>query len=131
MSIDPQKYSENEAWILFQLNDCPVQTKVDGDFNALAIMDVSSGLIHGMELLSTGIGEISEFDAKKLLNQAEARVSTRPKYLFIDAIHEQNRVKRAAAVLGIKTVSKEGEHLDIITEEARVGFSSRFTMGSR
>jgi imidazolonepropionase-like amidohydrolase len=131
LSIDPQKYSENEAWILFQLNDRPVQTQADGDFNALAIMDVSSGLIHGMELLSSGIGEISEFDTKKLLNQAEARVSVRPRYLFVDAIHEHSRVKRAATVLGIKTVSEEGKHLDTITEEARAGFSARFTMGPR
>jgi len=84
-----------------------------------------------MELLPSGIGEISEFDAKKLLNQAEARVSIRPKYLFVDALHEHSRIKRAATVLGIKTVSEEGKHLDTITEEARAGFSARFTMGPR
>ncbi len=131
MSIDSQKYSKNEAWILFQLNDAPIRTRADGDFNALAIMDVSSGLIQGMELFPSSIGELSEFEAKKLLGQAEAKVSVRPKCLFINAIHDNGRVKRAAAALGIETFSEDGKNLDALTEEARAGFSARFSEGPR
>lgn len=131
MSIDPQTYSENEAWILFQLNNVPVRTRTDGDFNALAIMDVSSGLIQGMELFPSSIGEISEFETKRLLSQAEAKVSVKPKCLFIDDIHDHSRVMRAAAALGIETFSEDGKSLDAITEEARVGFSARFSEGPR
>lgn len=131
MSIDPQRYSENEAWILFQLNDAPVRTQTDGDFNAFALMDVSSGLIQGMELFPSSIGEISEFETKRLLSQAEAKLSVRPKYLFIDAIHAHSRVKRAAAALGIETFSEDGKSLDAITEEARAGFSARFSAGPK
>lgn len=131
MSIDPHRYSENEAWILFQLNDTPIRTRTDGDFNALAIMDVSSGLIQGMELFPSSMGEISEFETKRLLSQAEAKVSVKPKYLLIDDIHDHSRVKRAAAALGIETFSEDGKSLDAITEEARAGFSARFSAGPR
>jgi hypothetical protein len=131
LSIKPELYSENEAWILFQLNDRPVETSADGDFNVLAIMDVSTSLIHGMEFIPTSVEDLSEFEAKKLLHSAETQGGAKPNYLFVDSTQKHDRVKRAAAALGIKTVPKEGKSLDVITEEARVGFSARFTMGSR
>ena len=122
MSINPQQYVPNEAWILFQLNEDPVQTISDGDVIVLAIMDVASGLIHGMEFLPSGTEQLSEFESKTLLNSAEAKVGVRPKYLFVDATHRHDRLKRAATALGIKTVPEEGKNLDVITEEARTGF---------
>lgn len=129
MSFSPQQYVENEAWILFQLNDGPVQTVADGDFNVLALMDVSSGLIHGMEFVPSSAVELTEFEAKKILNSAEAKVGCRPKYLFIDATQKRNRLKRVADSLGIKIVPEERKNLDEITEEARSGFADRVMRG--
>lgn len=131
MSINPQQYVPNEAWILFQLNEDPVQTISDGEFIVLAIMDVSSGLIHGMEFLPSSTEELSEFESKKLLHSAEAKVGVRPKYLFVDATQRHDRLKRAATALGIKTVPEEGKNLDVITEEARTGFAAHVKKGPR
>ncbi len=131
MSINPQQYVPNEAWILFQLNEDPVQTISDGDVIVPAIMDVASGLIHGMEFLPSGTEQLSEFESKTLLNSAEAKVGVRPKYLFVDATHRHDRLKRAATALGIKTVPEEGKNLDVITEEARTGFVAHVKKGVR
>jgi hypothetical protein len=68
-----------------------------------------------MEFLPSSTEELSEFDAKKLLYSAEAKVGVRPKYLFVDATQRHDRLKRAATALGIQTVPEEGKNLDDIT----------------
>ena len=65
MSIDPKEYSPNEAWLLFQLNDAPVRTEADGDFNVLAVMDVATGLILGIEFIGSLENEPSEFESRR------------------------------------------------------------------
>lgn len=40
--FDPGQFQINEAWIVFKLNDAPVITEVDGDFNVLALMDAAT-----------------------------------------------------------------------------------------
>ena len=130
MSINSQQYAQNEAWILFQLGDATVQTKMDGNFHVLALLDVASGLIHGMEFVSSSAEELSEFEAKKLLNSAEAKAGTKPKYLFVDAAQEHVRLKRAATALGIKTIPEAGRSFEHLTEEARMGFAAHVNMGS-
>ena len=67
MSIDPTEHAPNESWLLFQLNDFPVRTEQDGDFNVLAIMDVAMGIILGMEFMGLTEIEPSEFTSRKLL----------------------------------------------------------------
>ena len=131
MSITSRQYFENEAWLLFQLNDEPVRTMSDGDFNALAIMDVATGLIHGMELFGTGTEEPTEFESKKLLNQSESKAGARPKYIFVDSSKRLGRFARAVSAMGIKMVPEEGKNLDPFTEEARVGFAAHAKRGSR
>lgn len=131
MSISPQRFAQDEAWILFRLNDAPVQTRADGDFHIYAIMDVATGLIHGMEFSPFSSKELSEFEAKKLLNSAQAKAGSSPKQLFVDSAQEYGRVKLVASKLGIKTTPEHGQSLDAITEEARVGFAAHVGRGQR
>jgi hypothetical protein len=131
MSITSRQYFENEAWLLFQLNEEPVRTMSDGDFNVLAIMDVATGLIHGMEFLGTDAQEPNEFASKKLLNSSESEAGARPKIIFVDSSKRLGRFARAVSAMGIKMVPEERENLDPFTEEARAGFAAHAKRGSR
>lgn len=73
MTIDPSSFSPNEAWILFRLNGTPISTEVDGDYHAMAIMDVASGMIFGMEMVPTTQPEISEIQTRMLLSTSADR----------------------------------------------------------
>lgn len=120
---------KDEAWILFRLNDAPVVTRADGDFHIYAIMDVATGLIHAMEFSPSNSDEPSEFAARKLLSSAQAKTGSFPKQLFVDSARAYGCVKHAASNLGIKITPENGQSLDAITEEARVGFASHVGRG--
>lgn len=130
MSITSRHYFENEAWLLFQLNDEPVRTVADGDFNVLAIMDVATRLIHGMAFIGANAEEPTEFESKKLLDSSEAKAGARPKFLYVDSSRSLGRFSRAVSAMGIKMIPEEGRHLDSFTEEARVGFAAHAMRGS-
>ena len=38
--IHPNQFKVNEAWIAFKLNDAPIITDRDGDFNMITLMDL-------------------------------------------------------------------------------------------
>ncbi|MCG6965656.1 MAG: hypothetical protein LJE59_04045 [Chromatiaceae bacterium] len=57
MPINPDEYERNEAWLLFRLNDAPVRTEADGDFNGIAVTDAGTGLILGMEFVAAVAAE--------------------------------------------------------------------------
>jgi len=40
--LHPNRYQVNETRITFQLNDAPVITNKDGDFNVFALMEAAS-----------------------------------------------------------------------------------------
>ena len=130
MSITSRQYIENEAWLLFQLNDEPVRTISDGDFNVLAIMDVATGLIHGMEFFDIDTEEPTEFESKKLLNSSESNAGMLPKFIFVNSSQRLVRFARAVSSMGIKIIPEEKKNLDPFTEEARVGFATHAKRGS-
>jgi hypothetical protein len=43
--LHPNQFEVNEAWIAFRLNNAPIQTERDGDFNCIALMDAASCFI--------------------------------------------------------------------------------------
>ncbi len=129
LPIDPAKFACNEAWLLFQLNDAPVQTESDGDFNAFAIMEVATGVILGMELVRVAEPEISEFQSRKLMTAAEAQAGSRPQRLFIDLERETGNLSSVAAVMGIRIERVPSDELKPISREAREGFSAHVSGG--
>jgi hypothetical protein len=130
LSIDPKEYSPNEAWLLFQLNAAPVRTEADGDFNVLAVMDVATGLILGIEFIGSLENEPPEFESRKLLASAEAEAGRRPRRLFIGSDVEMGKMVAAANALGLEVRSEPEGILSPLTQEAREGFSARVS-GSR
>jgi len=131
LSIDPKEFEPNEAWLLFQLNDAPVRTEADGDFNALAIMDVATGLLLGMELISSSEDEPSEFASRKLLASAESEAGRRPQQLFIDSAVKMAQMAAAANALGLEVKAEPASILDSLTQEAREGFAAHVSGGRK
>jgi hypothetical protein len=129
LPIDPAEFTRNEAWLLFQLNDAPVQTGSDGDFNALAIMEVATGVIVGMELVRVVEPEISEFQSRKLLAAAEAQAGLRPQRLFIDSDREAGIVSSVAATMDISIERAPSDELAPLSREAREGFAAHVLGG--
>ena len=131
LSIDPKEYEPNQAWLLFQLNDAPVRTEADGDFNALAIMDVATGLILGMELIGSSEDEPSEFASRKLLASAESEAGRRPQRLFIDSAVKMAQMAAVANALGLEVKAAPARILDPLTQEAREGFAAHVSGGRK
>jgi hypothetical protein len=131
VKIDPNGFAPNEAWLLFQLNDAPVRTEADGDFNALAIMDVATGLILGMELIGSLEDGPSESASRKLLASAESEAGRRPQRLFIDSAAEMVQMSAAANAFGLEVQFESARILDPLTQEAREGFAAHVSGGRR
>ena len=60
--LHPREFQVNEAWIAFKLNEIPITTETDGDFNVIALMDAASCIILGAEFVSATSAEPSERD---------------------------------------------------------------------
>ena len=127
LSIDPKGYSPNEAWLTFQLNDAPVSTEADGDFNVLAVMDVATGLILGMEFIGSLENEPSEFESRKLLASAESEAGRRPQRLFIDSSSKMVQMVAAANALGLEVKAEPERILSPLSQEARDGFAAHIS----
>ncbi|MDH5729606.1 MAG: hypothetical protein OEZ58_11485 [Gammaproteobacteria bacterium] len=127
MPLDPYEYSENEAWLLFQLNNTPVRTEMDGDFNAIAIMDVASGMIFGMELVPIVESEISEFQSRKLLSSSESRAKSRPRLLFVPSERKTSIFSAVASKMGIVVEMLSESEIESLTKEAIDGFSAHMS----
>ncbi len=124
MPIDQGEFSENEAWLLFQLNSVPVKTEADGDFNAVAIMELASGMIFGMELVSIVESEMSEFQSRKLLSAAESQANSRPRLLFIPSECEASHLSAVASKMGIVVERLPASEFASLTKEAIDGFAA-------
>ena len=127
MPLDPYEYSENEAWLLFQLNNTPVRTEMDGDFNAIAILDVASGMIFGMELVPIVESEISEFQSRKLLSSSESRAKSRPRLLFVPSERKTSIFSAVASKMGIVVEILPESEFEPLTKEAIDGFSAHMS----
>jgi len=124
LPIEPSDYAHNEAWLLFQLNEAPVRTESDGDFNAMAIMEVATGIILGMELVEVTMPGLPEFLSRKLLANTEDQAGSRPRKLFIASEDEADELARLADAMGIDVERVPVKDLSGITQEARDGFAA-------
>lgn len=129
MPLEPSKFSPNEAWLLFRLNDAPVLTKSDGDFHAMAIMEIASGMILGMDLVPVTQGQLSELQARKLLSDSATQSGGRATCLYVASGQVLDHVSTAAATMGIAITRAPASELDEITREAREGFAVHVSKG--
>lgn len=122
----PNQFEVNEAWIVFKLNDAPIQTERDGDFNCLALMDAASCFILGCEFIATAAIEPSMTEARRLLKTGESHKKGLPRTLLIPKEQKADAFAQEAARQKITVARVPEDELLVFMGEARAGFRERF-----
>jgi hypothetical protein len=127
--LHPSQFQVNEAWIVFRLNDAPVSTEADGDFNVFALMDAASCYILGTEFIRAGTSEPSQLESARLLKGGHAHKDQLPKKLLIPITQAAGILAREAERLDIAVVRLPEKELSVFIDEAREGFQEHVSGG--
>lgn len=127
--LEPNQFQVNEAWILFKLNDVPVATESDGDFNLFALMDAASCFILSTSPVPATKAEPSQLDVKRMLKEARAHKQQLPKTLFIPVERPAKVMAAEAERQGIVVARVPDDQFEPFVGEAREGFKDRFGGG--
>jgi hypothetical protein len=123
--LHPNQFKVNEAWIAFKLNDDPIHTERDGDFDFLALMDAASCFILGFTPVPARQAEPTPLESKRLLKEGQTHKKRWPKTLFIPAEQPARFLVEEAERVGIGVVRIAEEQLSPFIGEARELFGSR------
>lgn len=124
--LDPNQFHVNEAWIVFKLNDAPIQTELDGAFNCLALMDAASCFILGSEFIPARAAEPSKMEARRLLKKGQSHKQQFPRTLFIASEQTADALAEEATRQKITVMRVPEKELLVFIGEARDGFKERF-----
>jgi hypothetical protein len=124
--LHPNQFHVNEAWIVFKLNDAPICTELDGDFNCIVLMDAASCFILSSAAVPVSAVEPSKMEATRLLDEGQARKQQLPKTLFIPSDQPAALLSAEAKRQGITVVRVPEDQLLVFIGEAREGFRERF-----
>ena len=127
--LEPSQFQVNEAWIAFRLNESPVSTEADGDFNVLALMDAASCYMLGTEFIRIESSEPSQLESIRLLKGGQSHKQKYPKSLFIPTNQEAGILSTEAERHGINVVRIPEEQLLVFIGEARQGFQEHVSGG--
>ena len=128
--LHPNEFEVNEAWIVFKLNDAPISTETDGDYNVIALMDAASCFILGTEFVSVTSAEPSEMEAKRLIKCGKSHKKQLPKTLYIPERQAADMLCIEAERNGIMVIRVAEEQLLVFIGEAREGFKEHIGGGS-
>ena len=120
--IHPNQFKVNEAWIAFKLNDAPIITDRDGDFNTIALMDAASCFILSTLSVSAMAEQLTELESKELLEKGWVHKQDLPKTLIIPNHQVANLLQIEAESQGITVVRVPEDQLILFIGEARTGF---------
>lgn len=120
--LEPGQFQVNEAWIAFKLNDTPVATEADGDFDVFALMDAASCYILGTEFVRADSAEPSQLESKRLLKVGKSHKNVFPKTLFIPDDQAADFLSLEAGRHGIGVVRVPQEQILVFIGEAQEGF---------
>ncbi len=120
--IHPNQFKVNEAWIAFKLNDAPIITDRDGDFNMIALMDAASCFILSTLSVSAMAEQLTELESKELLEKGWIHKQDLPKTLIIPNHQVANLLQIEAESQGIAVVRVPEDQLMLFISEARTGF---------
>jgi hypothetical protein len=120
--LEPSQFETNEAWIAFQLNDAPIRTEQDGDFNCVALMDAASCFILGTVFVAAAEAEPSVFEARQLFEAGRAQANRHPATLFVPRGQFLTILPAEAARHGIVVVPVHEAELSVFTGAARQSF---------
>jgi len=128
--LHPNQFEVNEAWLVFKLNELPIRTELEGDFNCIALMDAASCFILGNTFAPAGKAEPSKMAVRGLLNEAKAHKHALPKTLFIPSGQFNSVLPAEAERQGIAVVRVPEDQLLVFIGEARESFKEQFSGGS-
>ena len=128
--IHPSEFQVNEAWIAFRLNEAPISTEADGDFNVIALMDAASCFILGTEFVPATAFEPSEMEAKRLIMGGKSHKQQLPKTLYVPENQAADILCTEAERIGIGVVRVPEDQLLVFIGEAREGFKEHIGGGS-
>ena len=124
--LHPNQFQINEAWVVFKLNEEPVPTKLDGDFDFLVLMDAASCFILSSATVPVKAAEPTQMEARRLLKEAKAHKKQLPGTLFIPTELSARFLAAEAERIGIDVVRVEEYQLLVIIGEARKAFREHF-----
>lgn len=127
--LHPNQFQVNEAWIVFKLNDAPVHTDRDGDFNLIALMDAASCFILSTLPVSAKAVQPTELESKELLAKGRVHKQELPKTIFVPSHQAANVLQTEAESQGITVVRVPEDQLMLFIGEARTGFKEHFERG--
>jgi hypothetical protein len=128
--LHPDHFTVNEAWLVFRLNEAPISTDGEGDFNCIALMDAASCFILSIASISVGEFEPSTIAVRRLMNEGKAHKGQLPKKLFLPDGQFTRVFPAEARRLEIEVVRAPEDELVLFIGEARESFREHFS-GSR
>ncbi len=127
--LEPSQFDVNEAWILFQLNEVPISTETDGDFNVVCLMDAGSCYILGNEFVPTHLAGFPESAAERLIQAGKSQAKALPqKFLLSSELHPGQLTERAQ-LFGVEVELVSDDQLSPFVSEAREGFRAHIGGG--
>jgi len=129
--LHPNQFDVNETWIAFQLNDAPIITDRDGDFNIIALMDAASCFILGIGYIKTNALELSRQEAKQLLKTGYDHKKQYPKEMIIPNHMVADMLALESRAIGINIRNEEEKMLEIFLGEARESFREHLGQGRK
>ena len=124
--LHPNQFQINEAWVFFKLNDAPVVTEADGDFNIFGLMDAASCFILSSAPVPAIQSEPSKMEVKRLLKEAQAHKQQLPKKLFVSIDQPARLLTVEAERQGVAITHVPNAELQPFVGEAREGFKEQF-----
>lgn len=128
--LHPNQFRVNEAWIAFKLNDAPLATESDGDFNLIALMDAASCFILSTAPVLASLAEPSRLDAKELLEKGRSQGQQWPERLIFPRELFASHLLSEAKLQGVIVERVAEIDLEIFIGEARASFREHFGGGS-
>ena len=120
--LKPNQFNVNDAWLVFRLNDGPINTEQDGSFNAVSLMDAASCFILATTMVPAQCNEPSELEAKRLFKTARGHSQQFPAKLLVPAGEFETLVRAQAERHGVTVIAVPQGELSAFTDEASKGF---------
>lgn len=125
----PDQFQVNEAWVAFKLNDEPILTEQDGDFDFIALIDAASCFILSSAPVPAKLAEPTQLESRRLLKQGQAHKKQWPKTLFIPTEQPAQFLAAEAERFGVRVVRVAEDQLLLLIGEVKETFRERFGSG--
>lgn len=127
--LHPHQFKVNEAWVVFRLNDAPIQTERDGDFNCITLMDAASCFILANTFAPAGEPEPTKTAVRRMLREAESHKNQLPATLIVPSGQFPSILPAEAERQGITVTRAPEDQLLVLIGEARTAFREYFGAG--